>query len=560
MERLKLLEVFTKSLVTIIITFARRVYMRKNFFSTAFWPLILAIVFATGYFFGNFSPSKKELSLGNFPINKQSKLNQIIDYIDNEYVDSTDREQLVDQTIENLLQKLDPHSYYITASELQAMNEPLEGSFEGIGVQFSIQKDTVVVVTPISGGPSAEVGIAAGDRIIAVDGELMAGTGIRNADVMRLLKGEGGTMVNLDIQRSSAESLLPFEVTRGKIPIYSVDVGYMINDTTGYIKVSRFSRETFNEFQDKYIGLLENGMTKLVLDLRGNGGGFMDAAINIVDQFLAEDQLVVYTEGRARKRKDYLASSEDDLMNVELAVLIDESSASASEIVAGAIQDNDRGVILGRRSFGKGLVQEQSSWPDGSATRLTIARYYTPAGRCIQKPYDNGLKAYHKEVYDRYENGEFESGDSTSLADSTIFKTTNGRTVYGGGGIMPDNFIPIDTAGASILLSRIFYSGNFYQFAFDYADKNREELIKYGSAENFVAGFTYSGKVESAFKAYLIKKKLKIVEEDYERSFEIISARVRAGIGRNIFGDEAFYPILHEIDSTLLESISAKLN
>ena len=534
--------------------------MRKNIFSSAFWPLLLAVVFTFGYFFGSFSPSKKELSLGSFPINKQSKLNQIIDYIDNEYVDSTDREQLVDQTIENLLQKLDPHSYYISATELQAMNEPLEGSFEGIGVQFSIQKDTVVVVTPISGGPSAEVGIAAGDRIIKVDGELIAGTGIRNADVMRLLKGEGGTLVNLDIHRNGTESLMPFAITRGKIPIYSVDVGYMVNDTTGYIKISRFSRETYTEFQNKYTVLLEKGMTKLVLDLRGNGGGFMDAAINIVDQFLAEDQLIVYTEGRARKRKNYSATSADDLLNIDLAVLIDESSASASEIVAGAIQDNDRGVILGRRSFGKGLVQEQSSWPDGSATRLTIARYYTPAGRCIQKPYDNGLKAYNKEVYDRYENGEFESSDSASLADSTVFKTLSGRVVYGGGGIMPDNFISIDTAGASILLSRIFYSGNFYQFAFDYADKNREELVKYGNAENFVKDFSYSGKVEFAFKAYLSEKNLKIVETDYKKSFDIISARVRAGIGRNIFGDETFFPILHEIDSVLLESVSAKLN
>lgn len=534
--------------------------MKKNIFSSAFWPLLLAIVFAFGYFFGSFTPKKQKLSLGNFPLNKQSKLNQIIDYIDNEYVDSTDREKLVDQTIENLLQKLDPHSYYITAAELQAMNEPLEGSFEGIGVQFSIQKDTVVVITPISGGPSAEVGIAAGDRIINVDGELVAGTGIRNADVMRLLKGEGGTLVNLEIQRSGTESLLPFSITRGKIPIYSVDVGYMINDTTGYIKISRFSRETFNEFQDRYTSLLGRGMTKLVLDLRGNGGGFMDAAINIADQFLAEDQLIVYTEGRARKRKDYRASSNDDLLNVDLAVLIDESSASASEIVAGAIQDNDRGVILGRRSFGKGLVQEQSSWFDGSATRLTIARYYTPAGRCIQKPYDNGLKAYHKEVYDRYENGEFESDDSTALADSTVYKTISGRIVYGGGGIMPDNFIPIDTAGASILLSRIFYSGNFYQFAFDYADKHREELVRHGNAENFVNDFEYTGKVENAFRAYLKKKNLEIVEDDYKRSFEIISARVRAGIGRNIFGDEAFFPILHEIDTVLRESVSAQLN
>lgn len=530
--------------------------MKKNFFGNALWPLVLSIFFAAGYFFGNLNPSPKQITIGNFPLNNQSKLNQIIDYIDNEYVDSTDREKLVDQTIENLLQKLDPHSYYITAKELQAMNEPLEGSFEGIGVQFSIQKDTVVVITPISGGPSEQVGVAAGDRIITVEGELIAGTGIRNSDVLKLLKGEGGTKVNIEILRNGKEKLMPFTITRGKIPIFSVDIGYMVNDTTGYIKVSRFSRETFNEFQEKYTNLMEKGMTKMILDLRGNGGGFMDAAINMVDQFLEEDQLIVYTEGRARPRKNYFATSENDLGKIELAVLIDESSASASEIVAGAIQDNDRGIVIGRRSFGKGLVQEQSAWPDGSATRLTIARYYTPAGRCIQKPYDNGLKAYHEELYERYENGEMENSDSTEIKDSTIYKTENGRTVFGGGGIMPDVFIPIDTAGSTTLLSRIFYSGSFYQFAFDYADKHRTELVKYGNAENFVSNFNYDKPLEKDFKSYLKENKIPIDEIEYEKSLEIISVRVRAGIGRNIFGDEAFFPILHEIDNTVKEAVN----
>ena len=525
--------------------------MKKGFFSNSLWPLVLAIIFAAGYFFGSFFSNQKNGSLPTFQISKQSKLNQILDYIENEYVDSTDREKLVDETIENLLQKLDPHSYYITAAELQAMNEPLEGSFEGIGVQFSIQKDTVVIITPISGGPSEQVGVAAGDRIINVDGELIAGNGVKNSDVMRLLKGEGGTKVGIDVLRNGESDLLNFTITRGKIPIYSVDVGYMINDSVGYVKVSRFSRETFNEFQTIYRKLLNQGMQKMVLDLRGNGGGFMDAAINMVDQFLEKDEQIVYTEGRARPRQNYLATSSSELKNIDLAVLIDETSASASEIVAGAIQDNDRGIILGRRSFGKGLVQEQSSWADGSATRLTIARYYTPSGRCIQKPYNNGLEAYHEEVMERYENGEMETKDSLIIEDSTVFKTQSGRTVFGGGGITPDIFMPIDTVGTSIFLSRIFYSGSFYQFAFTYSDTHREELAEYGNAENFVKGFRFEGKVEKAFREFLSKRGFTIDEAQYATSREIISVRVRAGIGRNIFGDEVFYPILHEIDKTV---------
>ncbi len=533
--------------------------MKNGFFNTSIWPIVLAVVFAFGYFFGSFFPNQDSTTISSFPVSKQSKLNQILNYINNEYVDSTDREQLVDETIENLLQKLDPHSYYISAADLQAMNEPLEGSFEGIGVQFSIQKDTVVVITPISGGPSEQVGVASGDRIINVDGELIAGNGIKNADVMRLLKGEGGTEVEIDVLRNGKKDLLNFSITRGKIPIYSVDIGYMIDDTVAYVKVSRFSRETFAEFQKTYNELLNQGMKKMVLDLRGNGGGFMDAAIDMVDQFLEEDELIVYTEGRARPRKEYLATSSTDLKNISLCILIDETSASASEIVAGAIQDNDRGVILGRRSFGKGLVQEQSSWPDGSATRLTIARYYTPSGRCIQKSYDKGIKAYQKEVYERYEHGEMDTEDSTVVKDSTVYKTRQGRSVFGGGGITPDVFIPIDTAGGSILLSRIFYSGSFYQFAFDYADAQREDLEGYGNAKTFIENFKYEGEVETNFLNFLKNRNISINEEQYETSKSIISVRVRAGIGRNIFGDEAFFPILHEIDETVQKATSASL-
>lgn len=533
--------------------------MNRNFFRSSTWPIVIALVFTGGYYFGSFFSSDQSSPIAVFhPSNSPGKLNQIIDYIDQEYVDSTNKADLIDQTIQNLLQKLDPHSYYISSSELQAMNEPLQGSFEGIGVQFSIQKDTIVVITPISGGPSEKVGIMAGDRIVRVDSQLVAGTGITNADVMRLLKGKGGTEVHLDIQRTGYIDLMPFDIVRGKIPIFSVDVGYMIDDQTGYIKISRFSRETYQEFRKAYAQLLQKGMQELILDLRGNGGGFMDAAINIADEFLGDGKLIVYTEGRARKRQDYIATTNSNLKNIGLKILIDESSASASEIVAGAIQDNDRGQIIGRRSFGKGLVQEQSSWPDGSATRLTIARYYTPSGRCIQKPYDNGIKAYHEELYDRYENGEFNQADSIAKNDSLAYQTTGGRIVYGGGGIMPDLFVPIDTSGGSVLLSKLYYAGAFYQFAFEYTDQHRTALLAaYNTPEAFVSDFRYGGAVETAFKAYVKKKKITIDESDYQASYQNISIRVRAGIGRNLYSNKAFYPIINKKDIVVKKALAA---
>ncbi|UTW64206.1 S41 family peptidase [bacterium SCSIO 12741] len=406
--------------------------------SNAIWPIVISLFFVGGFMLGSFNGGDASYSSAYHQMtSSRNKINQILDYVEQEYVDSTDREHLVDETIQMMLQKLDPHSYYISASELERMSEPLEGSFEGIGIQFSIQKDTIVVITPISGGPSEKKGIMAGDRIVGVDTVPVAGVNISNSRVMKLLKGKGGTQVDLQIKRPGMDELIEVEIIRDKIPIYSVDVGYMIDDNTAYIKISRFSKTTYEEFVDISRHLLRQGMENLVLDLRNNGGGFMDGAINIADEFLPEDKLIVYTEGRARSAQKYFATDRGSLEDVGLVVLIDEGSASASEILAGAIQDNDRGTIMGRRSFGKGLVQEQRKWADGSASRLTIARYYTPTGRCIQKPYGENQDEYHEDYYSRMESGELNDSTVFEFNDSLKFTTPGGKVVYGGGASCP---------------------------------------------------------------------------------------------------------------------------
>lgn len=518
-------------------------------------PIIISFVFIGGFYLGSFKNVNSNNNSDLFSYsNKTNKVNQILDYIEQEYVDSMDRGYLMDETIEFMLQKLDPHSSYITAADLKAMNEPLEGSFDGIGVQFSIQKDTIVIIDPISGGPSEKVGLRAGDRIVQVDSEMVAGVGVSNAKVMKLLKGKSGTEVNVGVVRNQENQVHDFTIIRDKIPIYSVDVGYMTAPSVGYIKVSRFAKTTYDEFTAQSSKLLNLGMTKLILDLRGNGGGFMDAAINITDEFLPKGSLIVYTQGRARDKEEYFATNNGQLQNIEVVVLIDEGSASASEIVSGALQDNDRGTIIGRRSFGKGLVQEQNLWPDGSATRLTIARYYTPTGRCIQRSYKNGSKAYHDQMRTRFENGELADESKIELEDSIPFTTPGGKTVYGGGGIMPDLFVPLDTSGASIYLSKLYYKGLFYQFSFDYSDKHREELLAFGDAESFVDNFKIQGEIENSFYEFAASKGIN-KEENENQSRAQILYRLKAGIGRNIHGDLGYFPVLNKEDKTVKEAI-----
>jgi len=485
---------------------------------------------------------------------QSNKISGIIDYIDNEYVDSISRSDLVEKTIPEILKYLDPHTVYIPARDLQEYNEPLEGNFSGIGVQFNMQDDTVAIVNTIPNGPSDKVGILAGDRIIRVNDSLVAGVSMINTDIVKMLKGKSGTKVMVTIVRRSVSELLEFEITRDKIPLYSVDVSYMVTPDIGYIKISKFSRTTYEEFTESAEELNQQGMKKLILDLRNNGGGYMDAATKIADQFLKKDDLIVYTEGWSQPRKEVLATSRGELIDVEVIVLIDEWSASASEILAGALQDNDGGLILGRRSFGKGLVQQQTMFNDGSALRLTIARYYTPTGRCIQKPYENGLEDYYHDLQTRFERGEFIAADSIEFADSLKYTTPGGKIVYGGGGIMPDIFIPLDTVGTSNYLSRINSRGLIYRFAFRYTDNNRSSLNQYTSYQD-INNYLDEQSLLQDFVKFADENGVKPNTEDIILSQQIIVTQMKAYIARNIIDNSGFYPIIHSIDKTLLKGV-----
>ncbi len=521
-------------------------------------PIIVSIAVVVGFILGanvNGTNTGSDPSIISFKHRNFNILNEIINYIDQEYVDTVRKDELIEETVQHLLQELDPHSYYIPASELKAMNEPLEGKFEGIGVQFNIQKDTVVIITTISGGPSEKVGLQAGDRIVKVDGELIAGNGITNQKVMKLLKGKKGTKVNLTVDRF-VEKNLDFTITRDKIPFHSVDVAYMLNKDIGFIKISRFAKTTYQEFMEATQKLTQQGMSELVIDLRGNGGGFLDAAVRIADELLPKGKMIVYTEGRARDRQNYYSEKDGAFQNFPIAVLIDQSSASASEILAGAIQDNDRGEIIGRRSFGKGLVQEQTNWPDGSATRLTIARYYTPTGRCIQRPYGEGTDQYLEDFEHRYETGELYNADTIDFPDSLKFTTPGGKIVYGGGGIMPDFFVPIDTSGGSFYLNKVVYRGLVYDYAFDYVDKNRTEIENlYKSSEEFQENIENKALL-SDFIEFAKKKGIEGTEKEINRSEKQLLRRLKAYIARNVWNNEGFYRILNTDDEVVIKTKS----
>lgn len=509
-------------------------------------PLIAAFALMLGVWIGLQLPgnggAQQNGLLGSFSGRNFNKLNEIINYVESEYVDSVAREDLVDRTITSLMNELDPHSYYISSEELAALNEPLEGNFSGIGIEFSVQKDTVVVISPVSGGPSEALGIQAGDRIVEVEGEVIAGVGISNRQIMDKLRGESGTEVSIGVLRKGEPKLLPFTITRGKIPIFSVDVSYMVDAQTGYMKVSRFSKTTYDEFMEAGRMLQGNGMKSLILDLRGNGGGYLETAIKMADEFLPNGQNIVYTEGNAHPRKTYDATAQGEFEDTELVVLIDEGSASASEIIAGAIQDNDRGTIIGRRSFGKGLVQEQNQWPDGSALRLTIARYYTPSGRCIQRPYEAGnFDSYYEMHHD----------SAHTAPDSIKFTTLKGRTVYGGGGILPDKVVPQDTSGGSFYFTELLYRGLIRQYAFEYTDRERENLSAYKSPDDFMTRFDLSGAVYNDFLAYTEANGVLRDPRGLRRSGHLIQNRLMANIARYVWNNEGFYPIIHQYDHTM---------
>ena len=484
-----------------------------------------------------------------------SKFDEVMYYINNVYVDSVDTSPLEEEAIVAMMDELDPHSQYISQKEFDAVNDPLLGSFEGIGVQFRIVEDTVTIVSTIKGGPSEKVGIMAGDRIVYVNDSLIAGVKIKNESVMRLLKGPRGTQVRVKNYRRGVAGLLDFTITRDVIPTYSVDVAYMLDDATGYIKLSKFSATTYKEFMKAAKQLKKEGMTSLILDLRDNSGGYLSAAVDIADEFLPKGSLVVFTEGRVRPRSTLYASRKGLLEEMPVAVLIDGESASASEIVAGALQDNDRGVIVGRRSFGKGLVQEQIMLSDKSAIRITVARYYTPTGRCIQKPFTGSREDYLLESYDRYANGELFSADSVHFADSLKYTTPKGKVVYGGGGIMPDVYVPIVNDSSEYYFNRMVNLGILYQFAFDYCDRHRQELSRYKTVADFDKAFRVTDGMFNELVAQAEKKGIKGNDQEKQVARREADILLKAYIARDLFDEEGFYPIYQPMDDILQKAL-----
>lgn len=518
-----------------------------------YYPIVLAIVLASGIYVGSilgvgYLPGAVvESSTGN-----SKKISNLLNYVMEEYVDTVDMEGLTESTIVKMLDQLDPHSSYIPAKDLEATNEPLEGNFDGIGVEFNILNDTIVVVAPINGGPSEKLGIRSGDRIVTIEDSTIAGTGITNKDVISMLRGKRGTKVKVGIARRGEPDLLTFNIERDKIPIYSVDAGYMVNDQVGYIKISRFAATTYDEFSDKLEELKDAGMESLILDLRGNPGGYLTAAIDISDEFLREGKLIVYTEGRARPKESAYATNSGDFEKGELVILVDEGSASASEIVSGAVQDNDRGTILGRRTFGKGLVQEQVELQDGSAVRLTIARYYTPTGRCIQRPYGEE-DDYYGDFMHRVESGELYDADSIQVDEDEKFITPGGKVVYGGGGILPDVFVPLDTVPLTDLHTELLRSGLLREYALEQASEKRLELERFDNAQEFDNGYKLSASDFSRLQKFAKSHDVD-VESSFDEEAELMN-NLKALIARSQWNGNGFYPIINQKDEMVIRAL-----
>jgi carboxyl-terminal processing protease len=529
---------------------------KKNLFLV----LLVFVTLVVGLVLGNMLSSRSNLRNANSlrgilsGING-NKLEEVLSMIDGKYVDSTDIHAMSEAAVEDLITKLDPHSVYVPASDLEAVNSQLEGSFSGIGVQFNIQNDTIMIVSVISGGPSEKVGLLAGDRIIMVNDTLFTGKNINNEKVMKKLRGKEDTKVKIGVKRFGTKEVLKYTVTRGKIPVNSVDIAYIITPGVGFIKVNKFAETTYTEFLNAIANLRAKGAKKYIIDLRENSGGLMDQAINMINEFLAKGQLIVYSEGKAYKRFEANADGKGSCINAPVVVLIDEFSASASEIFAGAIQDNDRGTIIGRRSFGKGLVQQQYELSDGSALRLTVARYYTPSGRSIQKPYVKGkAEDYENDIMNRYLHGEFDSKDSIKEAKTKKYKTLKGRTVYGGGGIMPDIFVARDTTAYTPYLNQALNYGYLYQFAFKYTDANRKML---SSIKTWQAMNAHLSKqtLLNEFTAFAAKKGLAPNPKQINISRKLIESQITSYITRNVLGDEGFYPLFYKDDSTVLKAV-----
>ena len=515
-------------------------------------PIAIAVAVVVGVFFGQRFSNNKHVA------ENDRKLNAILNLIAQDYVDTTNLKDLIEMSIPEILSNLDPHTSYFSAEELKAASEDLNGSFSGIGISFVLMNDTIGVVEVIPGGPSEKVGLLAGDRIIMIDDSTATGDKMTNGAVMKRLRGPKGSKVKLGIKRQNTSKMLTFTVTRGDIPINSVDAHYMIDNITGYIKVNQFGRHTYDEFITALAALQEEGARRYIIDLRGNGGGYMEMAVLMANEFLPANQPIVFTRGRySHDNSEVWSDGNGSFQDAEVAVLIDEFSASASEILAGALQDNDRGLIVGCRSFGKGLVQQEFVLPDSSAIRLTIARYYTPSGRCIQKDYHEGMLNYEKELVDRYLNGELYSRDSMKIDKSQVFTTAFGRTVYGGGGIVPDIFVARDTSGITSYYIEVANAGLLQRYAFNYCDNHRSALKQFDDYRQFLATAPSDDKMLEDFANFAARNGITPRWYYINLSRQVIVTNLKALIARDIFGNQAFYPIINKGDKTIQEALNA---
>lgn len=516
-------------------------------------PLAIAVAVVVGIFIGSRFTVDKPVA------ENDRKLNAILNLIAQDYVDTTNLKDLVEMSIPQILSKLDPHTNYFSADELKAATDDLNGSFSGIGISFVMVNDTIGVVEVIPGGPSEKVGLMAGDKIIMIDDSVATGEKMTSGEVMKRLRGDKGTTVKLGIKRQNSSKMLNFTVTRGDIPVNTVDAYYMLDKNTGYIKINQFGRHTYDEFLTAMASLQEEGAKRYMIDLRGNGGGFMEMAVLMANEFLPADEPIVFTKGRyKRDDSEVWSDGNGSFQDAEVAVLIDEFSASASEIFAGALQDNDRGLIVGCRSFGKGLVQKEFVLPDSSAIRLTTARYYTPSGRCIQKDYKEGMVDYEKEVLERYLSGELYSRDSMKIDKSQVFTTLiSGRTVYGGGGIVPDIFVARDTTGITNYYIEVFNAGLLQRYAFNYCDNHRASLNKMEDHNQFMRTAPSDDAITKDFADFAAANGIAPRWYYINQSQELIATNLKALIARDIFGSQAYYPIVNRNDNTIQAALKA---
>lgn len=525
-------------------------------------PVLIVSALLFGLILGSQLPTRQRTTPAQSDISGVNKLAEVLQLLNDQYVDPINPDSLIEEILPQMLTNLDPHTVYIPGNEIEDVNTEIEGSFYGIGISYQLMNDTITILEIISGGPSEKVGLMAGDRIIEIDDSVMVQKGLNANDVVKLLRGAEGTTVKVGIKRNGSPDLLSYEITRGEIPINSIDASYLITPTTGYIKVNTFSRNTFEEFLTAMILLKAAGAEDYILDLRGNGGGLLGTAISMANEFLQTADVIVETRGRNGVTADMvIANGLGSFKTGQLVVLIDEFSASASEIVAGAIQDNDRGLIIGRRSFGKGLVQIQETLSDSSALRITTQRYYTPSGRCIQKPFTKGdFDNYDLEVFDRYYSGEAFSADSAKFDKSQIFHTVSGRTVYGGGGIMPDKFVPADTSHLTGWYSQVVNAGLLHKFAFKYADENRARLDSASSSADILLLLPSDSALLSEFVRYTAENGIATRWYYINISRPLLLTNIKALIARDILGSAAFYEIHNTSDNVVSEALDAIAN